>query len=215
MNRSLFTLGIGFLLDVCSQDEIAPYPCLDGDCNALFFIDEQVQPNAYEDANGYWHIEFYGPKYFTIRGELSELADHYVINGVPLIETQYDSDYWVAFDSIQFTVPMYSVLSWFSNGDWNNLIPVGDNTYTLTDIAQIQPPLNIAGYQISRYFDFTHPAAITMLGTYSKYNYNPRQQFYLDNEMVGDTLQVFTKTLFNNDIGERIERENSFKIIVH
>ena len=97
---------------------------------------------------------------------------------------------------------MYSVLSWFSNGDWNNLIPVGDNTYTLTDIAQIQPPLNIAGYQISRYFDSTHPAAITMLGTYSKYNYNPRQQFYLDNEMVGDTLQVFTKTLFNNDIGE-------------
>ena len=54
-----------------------------------------------------------------------------------------------------------------------------------------------------------------MLGTYSKYNYSPRQQFYLDNEMVGDTLKVFTKTLFNTDIGERIEVENDFKIIVH
>jgi len=54
-----------------------------------------------------------------------------------------------------------------------------------------------------------------LLGTYSKYNYNPRQQFYLDNEMIGDTLQVFTKTLFNNDVGERIEVENKFKIIVH
>ena len=123
MKRFLFTLGIGFLLAACSKEEIAPYPCLDGDCIAQFYIDEQVQPNAYEDANGYWHIEFYGPKYFTIRGELSELADHYVINGVPLIETQYDSDYWVAFDTIQFTVPTYSVLSWFSNGNWNNLIP--------------------------------------------------------------------------------------------
>ena len=69
MLRLLFTIGIGFLLASCSKEEISPYPCLDGDCNALFFIDEQVQPNAYEDANGYWHIEFYGPKYFTIRGE--------------------------------------------------------------------------------------------------------------------------------------------------
>ena len=90
MLRLLFTLGIGFLLASCSKEEISPYPCLDGDCGALFFIDEQVQPNAYEDENGYWHIEFYGPKYFTIRGELDELmADEYVVNGTPLVETSY------------------------------------------------------------------------------------------------------------------------------
>jgi hypothetical protein len=215
MKRFLFTLGIGFLLAACSKEEIAPYPCLDGDCHARFYIDEQVQPNAYQDDNGYWHIGFYGPKYFTIRGELDELADEYVINKVPLIETQYDSDYWVAFDTIQFTVPTYSVLSWFSNGDYNNLIPIGDQTYTLTDLAQIMPPLNIAGYQIQKNFCWECPYAETLLGTYSKYNYNPRQQFYLDNEMIGDTLQVFTKTLFNSDVGERIEVENKFKIIVH
>ena len=215
MRVILLTLGLGFLLAACSKEEIAPYPCLDGSCDAEFVIDEQVQPNAYEDANGYWHIEFYGPKYFTIRGELDELSDEYVINGVPLIETHYDSDYWIAFDSLTFTVPMYSVLSWFSNGNWGNLIPVGNMMITLTDLAQIQPPLNIAGYTISRYFDFTHPAAETMLGTYSKYNYNPRQQFYVDNTMIGDTLKIFTKTMFNSDIGERVEIENKFKIIVH
>ncbi len=213
MNRLLLILGIGFLLAACSKEEITPYPCLNGDCNALFFIDEQVQPNAYEDANGYWHIEYYGPKYFTIRGELSELHDEYVIDGVPLVEVIYDSDYWVAFDSIQFTVSTWSVLSWFDQ--WNNPILLDNITYTLTDIAQIQPPLNISGYQINRYFDFTHPAAKSMLGTRSKYNYNPRQQFYLNNDMVGDTLQVFTRTLFNTDIGDRIEIDNEFKIIVH
>lgn len=213
MNRFLFTLGIGFLLAACSKEEIAPYPCLDGDCYARFYIDEQVQPNAYEDANGYWHIEYYGPKYFTIRGELSELADEYIVNDVPLVEVIYDSDYWVAFDSIQFTVPTWSVLSWFDQ--WNNPIILDSITYTLTDIAQIQPPLNISGYQINRYFDFTAPAAISMLGTRSKYNYTPRQQFFLDNEMVGDTLQVFTRSLFNIDMGERVEIDNEFKIIVH
>ena len=77
------------------------------------------------------------------------------------------------------------------------------------------PPLNIAGYQIQKNFCWECPYAETLLGTYSKYNYNPRQQFYLDNEMIGDTLQVFTKTLFNSDVGERIEVENKFKIIVH
>ena len=213
--NKLLILGIGFLLASCSKEDIAPYPCLDGDCNSKFYIDELVQPNAYEDINGFWYIEFYGPKYFTIRGELDELTDEYVINDVPLIETQYDSDYWIVFDSLTFTVPTYSVLSWFSNGNWNNPIPIGNITYTLTDIAQIMPPLNIAGYSISRHFDFTHPAAETMLGTRSKYNYNPRQQFYLDNTMIGDTLQVFTKTIFNIDMGERAINESKFKIIVH
>ena len=215
MNRFLLILGFGFLLASCSKEEIAPYPCLDGDCDALFYIDEQVQPNAYQDANGYWHIEYYGPKYFTIRGELDELNDHYVINGVPLIAVEYDSDYWVWINSITFTIPIYSVLSWFTNGDWSNPIPIGNMTYTLEDMAQNHAPLNIAGYQINKNFCWECPYAETLLGSYSKYNYNPRQMFYLDDEMVGDTLKIMTKTKFNSDIGPRIVKENEFKIIVH
>ena len=215
MNRLLLILGIGFLLTSCSKEEIAPYPCLDGDCDALFYIDEQVQPNAYQDDNGYWHIEFYGPKYFTIRGVLDELDDHYVINGVPLIETQYDSDYWVWINSITFTIPIYSVLSWYTGGAYNNPIPVGNITYTLDDMAQNHAPLNIAGYQINKNFCWECPYAESLLGSYSKYNYNPRQMFYLDNEMVGDTLKIMTKTLFNSDVGHRVEKETEFNIIVH
>ena len=91
---------------------------------------------------------------------------------------------------------------------------MGNIEYTLTDLAQAQPPLNIAGYQIQKNFCFECPYAETLLGTRSKYNYAPRQQIYLDNEMVGDTLQVFTKTIFNTDVGPREIREQSFKIIV-
>ena len=76
------------------------------------------------------------------------------------------------------------------------------------------PPLNIAGYQIQKNFCWECPYAETLLGTYSKYNYNPRQQIFMDNEMVGDTLQVFIKTTFNNDVGPREVIEKSFKIIV-
>ena len=211
--KKLLIIGFVFLLASCSKEDITLGVCVDGDCTARFFIDELVQPNAYQDENGYWHIEFYGPKYFTIRGELDEVNT--VVNNVPLIMTEYDSDYWVAFDSINFTVPTYSVLSWFTGGGYNNPVPVGNMEYTLTDLAQIQPPLNIAGYQINKHFCWECPYAKTLLGTRSRYTYEPRQQFYLDNEMVGDTLQVFMKTTFNIDLGDSQIVEESFKIIVN
>ena len=66
---------------------------------------------------------------------------------------------------------------------------------------------------ISKYFDFNHPAAETMLGSYSKYNYTPRQQFYFGREMIGDTATVFIKTTFNNDFGPSVEVEKEFNII--
>ena len=161
--KKLLIIGFVFLLASCSKEDITLGVCVDGDCTARFFIDELVQPNAYQDENGYWHIEFYGPKYFTIRGELDQV--NAVVNNVPLIMTEYDSDYWVAFDSINFTVPTYSVLSWFTGGGYNNPVPVGNMEYTLTDLAQIQPPLNIAGYQINKHFCWECPYAETLLGT--------------------------------------------------
>lgn len=216
MLRKLTLIGViaSFLL-ACSKEELPnPYPCLDGNCDVEFKIDPLVSPGVYQDANSYWHIKYWGPKYFTIKGKLDELNPQYVINKVPLIETQYDSDYWVVFDTIHYKVPIYSVLSWFTDQNYNTPLPVGNLEYSLTDIAQLQPPLNIAGYQIQKNFCWTCPYAKTLLGTYSKYNYNPRQQFFLDQDMVGDTLKVMTKTLFNNDVGERVIRETEFKIIV-
>ena len=216
MLRKLTLIGVvaSFLL-ACSKEELPnPYPCLDGNCDVEFKIDPVVSPGVYQDANSYWHIKYWGPKYFTIKGKLDELNPQYVINKVPLIETQYDSDYWVVFDTIHYKVPIYSVLSWFTDQNYNTPLPVGNLEYSLTDIAQLQPPLNIAGYQIQKNFCWTCPYAKTLLGTYSKYNYTPRQQFFLDQDMVGDTLKVMTKTIFNNDVGERVIRETEFKIIV-
>ena len=36
----------------------------------------------------------------------------------------------------------------------------------------------------------------------------------MDNEMVGDTLKVMTKTTFNNDVGFSETVENEFNIII-
>lgn len=213
---NILILSIIILLISCTRDEIFnyPYPCINNNCNSEFEIDSKVSPGVFRDNNNYYHIKYNGLGYFTIKGKLNELHPKYIINGAPLIETQYDSDYWVIFDTIRFKVPIYSVLSWFTNKDYNNLIPIGNKEYSLIDIAKIQSPLNITGYQIGKNFCIECPYAETLLGGYSKYNYNPSHQFFLNEAMRGDTLKIMIKIIWNTDIGRRVEGDKVFNIIV-
>ncbi len=203
MKKLIYITLISFFWACSPEELISPYPCLSGDCESFFEIDPLVSPGVYQDANGYFHIEHQGYNYFTIKGQLDELHPDYVVNGVPLVETLFDSDYWVWIDGITFTVPLYSVLGYFTGGGFINPIPIGNLTYTIENMAQNHPPLNIVGYSYNPNSD------IQSLGTYSKYTYKPQQQIFFDNEMVGDTAKVFIKTTFNNDI----EIEKEFKII--
>ncbi len=203
MKKLIYITLISFFWACSPEELISPYPCLSGDCESFFEIDPLVSPGVYQDANGYFHIEHQGYNYFTIKGQLDELHPDYVVNGVPLVETLFDSDYWVWIDGITFTVPLYSVLGYFTGDGFVNPIPIGNLTYTIENMAQNHPPLNIVGYSYNPNSD------IQSLGTYSKYTYKPQQQIFFDNEMVGDTAKVFIKTTFNNDI----EIEKEFKII--
>jgi hypothetical protein len=132
---------------------------------------------------------------------------------VPLIETIFDSNYWIWIDGVTFTVPLYSVLGFFTNGDYTNPIPVGSLTYTIENMAQNHPPLNIVGYQINPNQCLDCPYSETLIGTYSRYNYNPQQQIFFDTQMVGDTAKVLIETKFNSDIGQRVIVEKEFNII--
>ena len=213
MKKILF-LSIVSLFWACSPEELPnPYPCIDGSCDTFFEIDPLVSPGRYQDANGYWHVPYNGLRYFTIKGNIDQLDPKYVINGVPLVETIFDSNYWVWINNIQFTVPLYSVLGYFTGGGFNTPIPIGNLTYTIPNMASIHPPMNIAGYQINRHQCLDCPYSSTLIGTRSKYTYTPKQQMYLDNEMVGDTAKVFVKTIFNTDTGESRSVEKEFKII--
>jgi hypothetical protein len=209
MRKLIYIILISFFWACSPEELISPYPCLNGDCNVEFAIDPLVSPGVYQDTNGYWHITHQGIQYFTLKGTTSELHPDYIVNGVPLIETIFDSNYWVWINGITFTVPLYSVLGYFTDGGFNNPIPIGNLTYTIEDMADNFPPLNIAGYSINPNQCFDCPYSETLIGTYSKYNTHPQQQIFFDNQMVGDTTTVFVKTIFNSDI----EVEKEFKII--
>ena len=198
----------------CKEEKYYPYPCKDGMCNMGFWIDRVVSPDTYKDQNGYHHIRYWGPNYFTVKGELDQLNDEYVVNNVPLVDTIFDSNYWIWIDNLTFTVPVYSVFSWFSDSTFNNPIPIGNITYTLDEILSQLPPLNIAGYQISPNTCWDCPYVSTLFDTHSTYTYRPQHSFYLDDRMVGDTLSVFIKVTFNTDLGESEEQEQVLNIIV-
>ena len=207
----LILLGF-FSLFSCTKETIYPTPC-NGDCETsweVVYKNQFVSPNN----NGYYEIQWDDLDYFQIQGSLTPLNDEYVINGVPLVESSFDSDYWIIMDSIQFQTPMYSYLGWFNDDNLENPIPIGNYVYTMSNLMDIHPPTNIAGYQIPENFCSECPYATTLLGSHSKYNYSPRQNFMLDNEMIGDTINVFTKTLFNSDMGENEIIENNIKIII-
>ena len=176
MNKAIYVFLL-FIFFSCSTEEETSICYPQEQCSAQFWIDPLVSPGVYEDENGYWHIEHQGYNYFTIKGQLSE-AELAEVNGVPLVETIFDSNYWVWINGITFTVPLYSVLGYFTGGGYNNPIPVGNLTYTIEEMAQTHPPLNIVGYQINPNQCLDCPYSPTLIGTRSKYNYTPQQQIF-------------------------------------
>lgn len=205
---SLLFIIILFACSTESDDRNICWP--QEECNAQFWIDPNVSPGVFQDTNGYWHIEHQGFNYFTIKGELSE-APLTEVNGVPIVETIFDSDYWIWIDGITFTVPLYSVLGYFTGGGYNNPIPIGNTTYTIEDMAQNHPPLNIVGYQINPNQCLDCPYSETLIGTRSKYTYTPQQQIFFDNEMIGDTAKILIEARFGEISPEIIQKE--FNII--
>ena len=208
MKESIKTiiLFLGLILSLifapsCTKERIYQDLCITGDCESQFIVvyeNQEILPNA----NGYYEVEWNGLEYFQVKGQLSHLnSDYCNADGIPFIETRFDSDYWVVFNNLYFTTPMYSFLGWFNDNGLNTPIPFGSYTYTMTDLMNLHPPLNVVGYQIPKHFCTDCPYAHTVIGTYSKYNYNPTQNILLDDEMIGDTINLFIETIFNTEQG--------------
>ena len=197
----------------CNKLNNEPLSPCNGDCETSYTVIYKNQPiNPNQD--DYYEIEWDGLNYFQIEGHLSELRPKFVVNGIPLIEVNFDTDCWVVFDNLKFQTPMYSYLGWFNDQAMNTPIAIGSHTYTMNDLIDLHPPTNIAGYQIPKYFCTECPYAPTIVGTHSKYTYKPKQNFILDNEMIGDTINVFIESVFNSDFGDTKTVENQIKVII-
>jgi hypothetical protein len=205
---------LGLFLVSCEIDSMNPYPCPDGSCDAVFVIDTIQNPGSYQDDQGVWHLKHSGLNYFRILGKTDPIHSQYLINNTPSIYTAYDSNYFYIPNQITWSYPVYSYLGLFSNNNLNSPILIENQFLTLPQIINNISVSNIAGYEINKRFNFNHPAAFTMLQTYSKYNYNPTQQMVFFPDMIGDKADIYIKVSWASDWwGVNVEKFYKLSII--
>tara|TARA_B100000768_G_scaffold16730_1_gene15314 strand:- start:370 stop:1044 length:675 start_codon:yes stop_codon:yes gene_type:complete len=199
--KKVFIYVILFLSTSCYKHSREWQALCDGNCSANYrvvYLNETIALNN----DGYYEIEWNGLNYFQVIGDLSNVnSDYSNSDGVPFVSGNFDSDYWVLFDTLTFTIPTYSYLGWFNDQTMNTPISIGPYTYSMVDLIDLHPPLNIVGYQLPKHFCWDCPYAPTMVGAKSSYNYNPTCNVLLDNEMIGDTINIFIETIFNTEGG--------------
>ena len=178
---------------------------LDPTNTSVFYIDEATQPDLYQDSDGYYHIQFNGPRYFTIKGKLEEEKVPEFVNGVPLTETD------IKTGLIEIRNEKYSnALLKINNASFADdlffvPIPVGNMILRICDLVKGGEIFNIAGYTYNEKVCGNCPYSGFNMGTYSKNTLNPQQNIYLDQTMKGDTLKVFVKTKYNYDLDSALE----------
>ena len=191
--RILFLLVVSLFIFSCSTPEIEPDVCLNGNCGAEFWVSTVGHPGTYQDAQGVWHIKHANLDYFTVKGHINELDPHYVINGVPLVSTGFDSNFFYTLGNVIWTYPTYSFLGLWSSSQMNTPIPYGTGTYTFPQLIQQTTIENLAGYEIQHNpnVNVNHPAYKTYFATYSKYTYNPQQNMVFFDDFEGMSATIY------------------------
>ena len=185
----------------CTSDQIEQPVCLNGNCYGDFYIDTLGHPGTYQDSQGVWHIKHAGLNYFTVKGNLSTLDPHYVINGVPLVVTGYDSNFFYLPGNVIWTYPVYSFLGLWSSNQMNTPIPIGTQTYTFPQLVTQTSIMNLAGYEIQRNpnVNVNHPAYPTYFATYSRYTYRPQQSMVFFTDFIGKSATIYIEITFGEN----------------
>ncbi|WP_353083299.1 hypothetical protein [Flavobacterium sp.] len=209
--KKITTLLVIMTLLGCEKESPIQNTCLNGDCYANFYIDTLGHPGTYQDNQGVWHIKHAGLDYFTVKGTISPLDPHYVINGVPLVSTGFDSNFFYTLGNVIWTYPVYSFLGLWTSNQMNTPIPVGTQTYTFPQLVQQTTIENLAGYEIQHNpnVNVNHPAYPTYFATYSKYTYSPQQSMVFFDDFEGKTASIYIRVTFGED---KVTIEKELKI---
>ena len=185
----------------CTNEQPEQPVCLNGDCYGDFYIDTLGHPGTYLDSQGVWHIKHAGLNYFTVKGNLSPLDPHYIINGVPLVVTAYDSNFFYTLGNVIWTYPVYSFLGLWSSNQMNTPIPIGTQTYTFPQLVQQTTIENLAGYEIQHNpnVNVNHPAYQSYFATYSSYTYTPQQSMVFFNDFIGKSATIYIEISFGEN----------------
>jgi hypothetical protein len=202
MKKVLFILGLFFVFVSCTPPALETPVCQDGSCDATFRVDTQINPGSFQDSNGVWHVKYSGNNYFTLKGITDKLNSDNIVNGVPLIETGYDSDLFFTPTNVQWTYPVYSFLGLFTNNTLSTAIPYGYQTLTLPQILNDTSVTNMVGYEMNSHTTFDKPYSPTLLSVYSKYNYLPQHSMIFLPSFVGQEANIYIRVIWGETYSE-------------
>ena len=199
--KKYFLLGLSLLLLSCTAESIDQKVCLTGDCTAEFWIDPQGHPGSYKDEVGVWHLKYGSLQYFKIKGGLSQLDPHYVINNVPLVVTAFDSNLFYVPGNVTWTYPVYSYQGLWSSNQMNTPIPVGTKTYTFPQLSNETTIINLVGYAIQPHTDLYANKSVleSYFATYSKYTLEPQQTMPFFRDFIGKTATIYIDVVYGEN----------------
>jgi len=96
----LLLLIFAAIFVACSEDEIVPSLCLDGDCDGKLYIPFP------KDSNGYYHVDLdfngeYLPR-FDIYVEADDVDPYFFYNDIGVVQSAFESSsYWVLPNGVE------------------------------------------------------------------------------------------------------------------
>ena len=197
-----------FALSSCTKDVEDVNACLLGDCDFTMQIDKSSQPDSYVDENGYHHIKFFGPKYFSVKTTYSHLKSNYVIANIPLIESQWDTNMWYTLvDGTVMWTSRYSPFGDFT-ANFSFSIPTSTQPVVIPSVSDLNELQNASGQYMRN--GKRGPA----VSTSPHVDYVGKQNFFFLPEMIGDTLVIENRTIFayGSDVSESVKK--TIKVIL-
>lgn len=183
-------IGLIFAAASCTKDTDYVTACVTGDCELTMQIDKLSQPDSYVDENGYYHIKFFGHKYFSVKTTYSQLKSNYIIGNIPLIESQWDTNMWYTLvDGIVMWTSRYSPFGEFT-ANFSFSIPTSTNPIVIPSVSDLNELQNASGQYMR------NGVKGPVISTSPNVDFVGKQNFFFLPEMIGDTLVIENRTEF-------------------
>jgi len=198
--------------------KIYPPACPEG-CDSEIWIDNLTQPDAYVDDNGYTHLFYNGGNYFTVKMRVADVDPEYRVNGIPLVQVEWDSDYWMILENLQLSVSYYRPFGLWTQG-FSQPLAYMNTTITLRDAAGLYGMTNAVGYAIDNETCLDCPYSESLYGIRTQVNEDDlmtQKSILINRDMIGDTLTVYTKAkyAYTNQYGRSETVKDSIKLIIN
>ena len=215
---SLLFLSTFVSCSLLEKEEIDNSICPDGDCWVKLYTDFEEDSNGYHHVTPHWFSETSGR--FDLLIESSPTIGRCQYNGMTVVSSKFDSDtFWEVESGLSFTFGLYNPFESLYTQK-GNIIKVRDTTVTIDYFqGEIIPVVQETSISLDvkdkmECYGWDNPkSGPTFSETGNCILYSKRIVGPLIREMIGDTLKIYSVTLFDCGMDSESVRDSISVII--